>query len=591
MQHVSVFPLRFPLFFFAVGFLAFCLPAVNAGRAFAQQATCQNIGFDDGTTNGWALLNGVVRDVNLQTVYDAEVNGTFENGHLLTKFGDGNDPKITAEAIPMVAPGSPYSIRLGNVARGTRYDRIRTSFVVTPDNNLFQYKFAVVLQNPNHQHFQQPGFSLKITDARGNAVPCGSYDVTATGTIAGFKQQGDVWYRNWTTGAIDLQRYVGQTLTVEVTAHGCTERSHFGYAYFDAQCSKAEITASAYCPGADSTITLQAPEGFESYAWSNGQTTRSARIRPVLGARYAVTMRPFASLDASCEFQLGYKVDFRETVATKTAVICEGEAYAVGDTLYRTSGTFLRKIQRNALCDSTVRLNLTVRPLPRHAQTVTICSGESFAVGDTAYRTAGTYVARLRRGFQCDSVVTTTVVVEGTVTLSVTPPASLVMGDSVRLEALVQPGSGYTYRWQPAESVSCATCAETWARPVANTLYTVSVENQNQRCLKSAETAVAVRLCRFYAPDVFTPNHDAINDVFFIYGSSCIRQLRELTVYDRWGEVVFHAENIPASDPAFGWDGTYRGASLRPDTYAYKVRVEFLDGNTSRHTGAVSLMR
>lgn len=102
---------------------------------------------------------------------------------------------------------------------------------------------------------------------------------------------------------------------------------------------------------------------------------------------------------------------------------------------------------------------------------------------------------------------------------------------------------------------------------------------------------MGVRLCRFYAPDVFTPNHDAVNDVFFIYGNSCIRLLRELIVYDRWGKVIFHAENIPASDPTYGWDGTYPGASLRPDTSAYRVVVEFLNGQTSRHTGAVSLMR
>ncbi len=97
--------------------------------------------------------------------------------------------------------------------------------MVTPDNVLLQYKFAVVLQFPNHQTWQQPGFSIKVTNAANAVLACNFYEVTAAATISGFQVQGDIRYRNWTAGALDLRDYVGQRITVEVTVHGCTERT------------------------------------------------------------------------------------------------------------------------------------------------------------------------------------------------------------------------------------------------------------------------------------------------------------------------------------------------------------------------------
>lgn len=144
----------------------FVMLAVACGLALAgyDQATCENIGFENGSLSGWTLSNGSVAEGSDRVLYQDETPGTFENGHLLTRLSDGNDPKVTSAAIPMVAPGSNYSIRLGNVTRGNRFDRITTSFVVTPDNLLLQYEFAVVLQYPNHRPTQQPGFSIRVTN-------------------------------------------------------------------------------------------------------------------------------------------------------------------------------------------------------------------------------------------------------------------------------------------------------------------------------------------------------------------------------------------------------------------------------------------
>lgn len=83
----------------------------------------------------------------------------------------------------MVAPGSTHSIRIGNVTEGGHFSRIHTEYTVTADNTLFQYKFAVILQNTgvdgraNHEPFQKPGFDILIFDSNGEELPCSSYDI------------------------------------------------------------------------------------------------------------------------------------------------------------------------------------------------------------------------------------------------------------------------------------------------------------------------------------------------------------------------------------------------------------------------------
>ncbi|RAJ92661.1 gliding motility-associated-like protein [Larkinella arboricola] len=561
--------------------------------AAGQGLDCSNVGFDEGTTHGWTLLNGTIRDFDRKVVYENEVTGRFENGHRITSLSDGNDPRITAEAIPMVAPGSTHSIRIGNVNRGGRFDRIRGSFVVTPDNTLFQYRFAVILENPNHSDWQQPEFNIRITTQNGATIGCSFYNVTSAGTITGFKNQGAIRYRNWTTGAISLQDYVGQTITVEVTVHGCTERRHVGYAYFDAQCLKAEIKPALFCSLVDKTMTLKAPDGFASYVWNTGATTSAIAINPVQGARYWVKVKPFSSLNEDCEFQLNHTVSFDAQTEPEplTASICEGDAYTVGDSTYRTAGTYLTRIRRGAdVCDSLVKTILTVRPLARSTQTVTICDGESYTLGTTVYRTAGSFDTRIARPDPlCDSIVTTQLLIN-TISLSVNPDTIIRPNATAQLRARMASTGNYRYSWSPTDGLACPTCPVTVANPEETTRYTLTVEDMDFNCQKTASVEIRIGDCTIHTPSAFTPNNDGQNDIFLVLGSDCVTEIQDFTIYNRWGEVIFRKQHFPASDPAYGWKGDYLGMASESGLYTFRVKVAFLNGKVDEHRGSFMLL-
>jgi len=65
-----------------------------------------------------------------------------------------------------------------------------------------------------------------------------------------------------------------------------------------------------------------------------------------------------------------------------------------------------------------------------------------------------------------------------------------------------------------------------------------------------------------------------------------------MRVYDRWGELVFASEeNHPASDPSYGWDGSFKGEPVNPGVFVYVVEVLFINGTTEQIGGDVTIVR
>lgn len=75
-----------------------------------------------------------------------------------------------------------------------------------------------------------------------------------------------------------------------------------------------------------------------------------------------------------------------------------------------------------------------------------------------------------------------------------------------------------------------------------------------------------------WVPGAFSPNADGQNDVLRI-GSSLPLEIR-WTIYDRWGTVLYHSQDMAA-----GWDGYYKGKLCSPGSYAWKAEYRLLGNN------------
>jgi gliding motility-associated-like protein len=95
----------------------------------------------------------------------------------------------------------------------------------------------------------------------------------------------------------------------------------------------------------------------------------------------------------------------------------------------------------------------------------------------------------------------------------------------------------------------------------------------------------------FYVPNSFTPDKDDFNEVFLpIFTTGFDPYDYHLSIYNRWGEVIFESYNH-----RHGWDGTYGESSTRPvkdGTYVWKIEFkETMSDKRHTHTGHVTLLR
>ena len=57
------------------------------------------------------------------------------------------------------------------------------------------------------------------------------------------------------------------------------------------------------------------------------------------------------------------------------------------------------------------------------------------------------------------------------------------------------------------------------------------------------------------------------------------------------GEVVFENREIPVNNPAYGWNGNYKGKAAQPDVYIYQLEIICANGEVIKYSGNIALIR
>jgi len=262
-------------------FVLFSVLLFTAPSAWSQG--CDNADFSSNSFVNWVGRTGSCCGISTPTA-------GIVNGRHTIMSGTSTDP-VACDQISVVAPGYTTSARLGNSNVGAEAERLSYTYLVTAQNALFTYSYAVVFEDPGHSISEQPRFEIRVLNAGGQLVSpqCGFYQVTAAANISGFRDCGGVRYRAWTPVGIDLSAYVGQNITIEFSTGDCALGGHFGYAYIVGECNPLEIQVD-YCPSNSDQAILTAPKGFD-YLWSTGQTTQQITLNnPPNGAGYSCTL-------------------------------------------------------------------------------------------------------------------------------------------------------------------------------------------------------------------------------------------------------------------------------------------------------------
>jgi hypothetical protein len=225
-------------------------------------STCGNFDFEDGNVGGWTI------------------SGDFQ-----VMSGTGVDPY---GGFPVVCPGGNFSLRLNddNVNASTcSPPGTKTAFnasasrtlAITAMNSIINVNYAGVILYFPHPQNAAANVRIQFYDQFNNLIASPSYSAcyanppgsftsnyptsSATSTVPakqvcnyGTYPSG---YYPWQTQSFNLSAYIGQTISIKLSADWCLYQYDWGYAYFDVCCDNSNCTKLALNVNETETETLQ----------------------------------------------------------------------------------------------------------------------------------------------------------------------------------------------------------------------------------------------------------------------------------------------------------------------------------------------
>lgn len=450
-----------------------------------------NIGFEQGNTSGWQCFTG--SNTNGSPVINTlgQVNGRHTvtpNGAGLTYTPTFNGTSDPYSLLPIVCPYIGYgshSLRLGNDGAGSEAEKVRATFAVSSASASLIYRYAAVMENPQHASSDQPFLEFNVWDngpinspyASPIKVTCSSILFQTPASSANLPQgwfvsptNASVFCSRWIPVSVNLGTLNGHLVTVEFTTADCTLGGHFGYAYVDLNCGAFSVV-TGYCPGS-TAATLYGPPGFNTYIWDTAGT----------GMPYIAS----GPADSLIVFSPDSNIIYSLVVIPPGLNVCADTLYDTIHVQPRPTANF--GFQTTACAGGVINF---------FDSSVTHIVGSNIVkwfwnFGDPAsganntsttqnpshvFYAAGTYTVSLivESDISCVSDTTSlsiTIVPPPPINLDAGPNVNICKYDSVQLQATANAAFGpYLYHWIPATGLSNDSIPNPKASPATTTVY------------------------------------------------------------------------------------------------------------------------
>ncbi len=224
-----------------------------------------------------------------------------------------------------------------------------------------------------------------------------------------------------------------------------------------------------------------------------------------------------------------------------------------------------------------------------------IDGGQSYTpAGEFAGLSPDNYDLRVQDVRGCEVSLPATVPPVRYLEIGLTDNFSLLQGDSLQLNLVMNftPAEIDTILWTGGAGLSCYDCPRPTARPFSSTTYDVEVISLDGCRARTQVQALVDEREAVYVPNAFSPNGDGVNDLLSpLAAVHRVNGIRKFEIFDRWGNQVYLAEQLPVDGSGGGWDGTFRGRALPVGAYVWWAEVELTDGRPVLLKGDVTILR
>ena len=335
------------------------------------------------------------------------------------------------------------------------------------------------------------------------------------------------------------------------------------------------FTNPTTCGGTDGTITLgtNLPGTLYNVTYVDNSVSFGTSITSDGTGKVVITFLDsgtysgiYVTSPAFCVSNIVGPVTLIDPPTPPAPILANNEPICVGQTLYLTA------------VDSTTG-GLYTWTFPNGATS----TDQNQTIGVTNFADSGVYTVSYNIA-NCISQSTEDIPIYPTVVFTnITPNTAIAYGSSIQLNV---DGALY-YWWSPDDgSLNNPNINNPVATPKDSTVYTVIGTNL-AGCKDTTEiTITVINPNPIIIPTGFTPNGDGLNDVFKL-GNLTYQKLVDFSVFNRWGQLVYHN----SYDPKAGWDGTFNGVPQDMGVYNYSIILSNADGTNKVYKGDVTLIR
>ncbi len=195
--------------------------------------------------------------------------------------------------------------------------------------------------------------------------------------------------------------------------------------------------------------------------------------------------------------------------------------------------------------------------------------------------------------FGCQIDTTKTLKEPAQIEINLGKDTTIALGETIFIQAYTNLSASQIDKinWNDFVVPTCTTCLSTTVQPTISTGYLLELTDKTG-CKNFDVMTVFVRdSLPVYLPNTFSPNDDGINDYFTAFSNAKIQKIKRLSIYNRWGNLLFEVKDIPTNDPYKGWDGTYLNLPQAQDLYVYIIEIALSDETVKVLQGEIMLLR
>lgn len=271
---------------------------------------------------------------------------------------------------------------------------------------------------------------------------------------------------------------------------------------------------------------------------------------------------PFKIQNAKgCDSVINLSLNIRSENYSNAVTRCDSFSWNLTNQSYNQSGVYIQKYVNSYGCDSTYLLDLTINKSYEELQQAKACKEYVWKVNNNLLNQSGEYRYPLKSNAGCDSI--------------------LILNLSI---------------YQDFEKTDTVITDSVYTWPINQTTYTKSgiyreVFTNHAACDSIRTLVLIIKKTRgIYYPNVIRPGGP--NGWFTIFDNgSTIEQINSLSIYDRWGDLIWQKHGFAANTTVLGWDGSSKGKSVLPGVYVWHAQLALRDGSITTEKGDVTVLR